>query len=232
MSEFMEKHSISRLIGAPPGYIGFDNGGVLTESVRKKPYQVLLFDEVEKAHRDVFNLLLQVLDEGHLTDSRGTIVNFKNTLIILTSNLGSEFFTTGFPSEDENELQLKVINKAKEFFRPEFLNRLDDIIIFERLNREKLKAIVDMQIENLNTRLNEKDISLVMSDSARSWFAKNGFSPEYGARPVKRLLLNEIQDKLADGILSGKIKNGIALKVDAIDEEIHISESFYHKKMH
>ena len=232
MSEFMEKHSTSRLIGAPPGYVGYDQGGVLTEAVRIKPYQVVLFDEVEKAHSDVFNLLLQVLDEGRLTDSKGTLVNFRNTLIILTSNLGSEFFSTGFETGDGDAMKTRIIQKTKEFFRPEFLNRLDDLIIFEQLNRDNLGAIVDVQIENINSRLNDKNIHLSLTGSARSWLAKNGFSPEYGARPLKRLLQSKIQDKIADGILAGNIKDGTILQVDAINNEMQISECFKRAKMH
>ena len=232
MSEFMEKHSISRLLGAPPGYVGYDEGGVLTEAVRTKPYQVLLFDEVEKAHRDVFNVLLQVLDEGHLTDSQGKRVNFKNTLIILTSNLGSELFPRCSDTKPQLDLKSEVLEKAKDFFRPEFLNRLEDIIVFERLNLENLGAIVDVEIDIINSRLAEKNIHLVLTDSAREWFAKNGFSPEYGARPLKRLLQSRIQDKIADGILSGDITKGTSLQIDVIDEETQISKYSDRKKMH
>ena len=232
MSEFMEKHSISRLLGAPPGYVGYDEGGVLTEAVRTKPYQVLLFDEVEKAHRDVFNVLLQVLDEGHLTDSQGKRVNFKNTLIILTSNLGSELFQRCSDTKPQLDLKSEVLEKAKDFFRPEFLNRLEDIIVFERLNLENLGAIVDVEIDIINSRLAEKNIHLVLTDSAREWFAKNGFSPEYGARPLKRLLQSRIQDKIADGILSGDITKGTSLQIDVIDEETQISKYSDRKKMH
>tara|TARA_A100001011_G_C14219939_1_gene803834 strand:- start:45 stop:1427 length:1383 start_codon:yes stop_codon:yes gene_type:complete len=232
MSEFMEKHSISRLLGAPPGYVGYDEGGVLTEAVRTKPYQVLLFDEVEKAHRDVFNVLLQVLDEGHLTDSQGKRVNFKNTLIILTSNLGSELFPSCSDTKPQLDLKSEVLEKAKDFFRPEFLNRLEDIIVFERLNLENLGAIVDVEIDIINSRLAEKNIHLVLTDSAREWFAKNGFSPEYGARPLKRLLQSRIQDKIADGILSGDITKGTSLQIDVIDEETQISKYSDRKKMH
>ena len=232
MSEFMEKHSVSRLVGAPPGYVGYDQGGVLTEAVRTKPYQVLLFDEVEKAHADVFNLLLQVLDEGHLTDSKGTVVNFKNTLIILTSNLGSEFFPASFEKKDEDKLKGQITEKTKEFFRPEFLNRLDDVIIFERLTRESLDAIIDVQVVHLNTRLREKNIYLTLTDAARAWFLENGFSSEYGARPLKRLIQSKIKDKLADGILSGNIRDGTSLQIDVIGSEMEISECSERNKMH
>jgi ATP-dependent Clp protease ATP-binding subunit ClpB len=176
MSEFMEKHSVSRLIGAPPGYVGYDQGGVLTEAVRVKPYQVILFDEVEKAHSDVLNLLLQVLDDGHLTDSQGSLVNFKNTLIILTSNLGSDVFPGNYTIDVSQKLAENVLSKAKDFFRPEFLNRLDDIVVFDRLKSESLEAIVDLQIDSINRRLGEKNINLTLTNSARSWVAKNVFS--------------------------------------------------------
>ena len=232
MSEYMEKHSISRLIGAPPGYVGYDQGGVLTEAVRTKPYQVLLFDEVEKAHADVFNLFLQILDEGRLTDSRGTVVNFKNTLIILTSNLGSEVFQSSLEIDDESAVKAQVSEKAKKFFRPEFLNRLDDAIIFGRLSKENLASIVDVQMEKLNSRLTEKNIHLDLSESAKCWFAEKGFSLEYGARPLKRLLQTEIQDKVADMILCGDIKDGASLQVNVNSDEIHISASVNRKKMH
>ena len=232
MSEFMEKHSVSRLIGAPPGYVGFDEGGVLTEAVRRKPYQVLLFDEVEKAHSDVFNLLLQVLDEGHLTDSHGTLVNFKNTLIILTSNLGSEITAQDFETESSGELEDNILIKTKAFFRPEFLNRLDDIIVFKKLKKDSLKFIVDIQVDRINRRLSEKQIRIVLTEQARTWFVENGFSEEYGARPLKRLLQSKLQDKIADGLLSGFIKEGATLTVDLVGNEINVAFFSNRKKMH
>jgi ATP-dependent Clp protease ATP-binding subunit ClpB len=232
MSEFMEKHSVSRLIGAPPGYVGFDEGGLLTEAVRRKPYQVLLFDEVEKAHSEVFNLLLQVLDEGHLTDSHGTLVNFKNTLIILTSNLGSEIATQDFEAESSIGLEENILTKTKAFFRPEFLNRLDDIIVFKKLKKDSLKLIVDVQVDKINERLSEKHITIVLTQQARTWFAENGFSDEYGARPLKRLLQSKLQDKIADGLLSGVIKEGASLTVDLVGNEINVTPLSNRKKMH
>ena len=238
MSEFMEKHSVSRLIGAPPGYVGYDQGGILTEAVRTKPYQVLLFDEVEKAHSDVFNVLLQVLDEGHLTDSQGTLVNFKNTLIILTSNLGSETVSRDSGAYLIKEENKDILSKTKMFFRPEFLNRLDDIVVFDKLKKDSLKLIVDVQVDIINKRLSEKRISILLTDQARNWFVENGFSDEYGARPLKRLLQNNLQDKIADCILSGDIKalEGSealeALEVDLIGNEITISPVSPSKKLH
>ena len=232
MSEFMEKHSVSRLIGAPPGYVGFDQGGVLTEAVKRKPYQVLLFDELEKAHSDVINLLLQVLDEGHLTDSHGTLVNFKNTLIILTSNLGSEITAQDSTAENSGRLEEDILIKTKTFFRPEFLNRLDDIIVFKKLKKDSLTLIVDVQVERINKRLSEKHISILLTEKARAWFAENGFSDEYGARPLKRLLQSKLQDKIADGLLSGVIKEGASLTVDLVGNEIAVVSSSNRKKMH
>ena len=228
----MEKHSVSRLIGAPPGYVGYEQGGVLTESVRTKPYQVLLFDEVEKAHSDVFNVLLQVLDEGHLTDSQGTLVNFKNTLIILTSNIGSGVTLKNPDKEPLQGIHKDTLDKIKEFFRPEFLNRLDDIIVFNKLERDTLKLIVDAQIDSINERLSEKRINITLTERAKTWFAENGFSEEYGARPLKRLLQNNLQDKVADGLLSGKIKDGASLEVDMHGNEVKILTSSIDKRMH
>jgi ATP-dependent Clp protease ATP-binding subunit ClpB len=232
MSEFMEKHSVSRLIGAPPGYVGFDEGGVLTEAVKRKPYQVLLFDEVEKAHSDVINLLLQVLDEGHLTDSHGTLVNFKNTLIILTSNIGSEVTARDSKTDNAEGLEGKILNKTKAFFRPEFLNRLDDIILFKKLTKDSLTSIVDVQVERMNKRLSDKHISISLTEKARTWFAENGLSDEYGARPLKRLLQSKLQDKIADGLLSGVIKERGSLTVDLVDNEIAVVNLSNRKKMH
>jgi ATP-dependent Clp protease ATP-binding subunit ClpB len=232
MSEFMEKHSVSRLIGAPPGYVGYDQGGLLTEAVRIKPYQVLLFDEVEKAHSDVFNVLLQVLDEGHLTDSQGTQVNFKNTLIILTSNLGSEFVSDASHKKKFQGLREGILSETKSFFRPEFLNRLDDIIIFDKLKKDSLESIVDIQVGSLNRRLSEKHINLTISQRARSWFAENGFSDEYGARPLTRLFQSKLQDQIADGLLSGNIKEGASLNVDLIGNKLTLLDSSSRQKMH
>ncbi len=232
MSEFMEKHSVARLIGAPPGYVGYDEGGILTEAVRRKPYQVILFDEIEKAHADVYNVLLQVLDEGRLTDGKGTLVDFKNTIIILTSNLGAELYSNVDAFSEKAKLKEQVLNRTKAFFRPEFLNRLDDIIVFDKLSQENLALIVDVQMDRINSRLREKKINVKLSDCARAWFAKNGYSLEYGARPLKRLLQTLVQDKLADGILSGTIQNGASLIVEAIDDQMSVSVSPSRSRMH
>ena len=213
MSEYMEKHSVARLIGAPPGYVGYDEGGVLTEAVRRRPYQVILFDEVEKAHPDVFNLLLQVLDEGRLTDGKGRTVDFKNTFIILTSNLITD--------KDKNKDVMEVL---RGFFKPEFLNRLDEILVFNSLKREDIRRIVDIQIRLLQKRLDERNIKLGLTDEAKDWFADNGYSPEFGARPLKRLLVQEIENPLSIMLLDGEIKDRDTVVIDAGKEGIFIKK--------
>lgn len=221
MSEYMEKHSVSRLIGAPPGYVGYDEGGALTESVRRRPYQVILFDEVEKAHPDVFNVLLQVLDEGRLTDSQGKTVDFKNTIIILTSNLGSEVL-----SEHENEteeLRDMVMQRVRNHFRPEFLNRLDEIIIFHRLNRSHMSEIVKIQLRLLEHNLKNQNIHISFDEKALEFLAGKGYDPIYGARPLKRLIQRELQNKLAKLLLSGEIVSGSSIKLLMKDSELAIS---------
>ncbi|HVX82077.1 MAG TPA: AAA family ATPase, partial [Devosiaceae bacterium] len=217
MSEFMEKHSVARLIGAPPGYVGYDEGGVLTEAVRRRPYQVVLFDEIEKAHPDVFNVLLQVLDDGRLTDGQGRTVDFRNTLIILTSNLGAEYLAA-LPDGDSVELvRGKVLDAVKAAFRPEFLNRLDEILLFSRLERSQMAAIVDIQMGRLEKLLKDRDITLVLTPKAREWLAAEGYDPAYGARPLKRVIQRELQDKLAEKLLEGSIVDGQTVQVDAGD---------------
>jgi ATP-dependent Clp protease ATP-binding subunit ClpB len=223
MSEYMEKHSVSRLIGAPPGYVGYDEGGALTEAVRRRPYQVVLFDEVEKAHPDVFNVLLQVLDDGRLTDGQGRVVNFKNTLIIMTSNLGSEFLVTLAEDKDVDEVREQVMGVVKASFRPEFLNRLDDIILFHRLKRTNMGAIVDIQIERLKKLLIDRKIEIELTDAARSLLAEKGYDPAYGARPLKRVIQKSVQDALAEVILAGDIKDGDHVKVDVKDGVITLN---------
>jgi ATP-dependent Clp protease ATP-binding subunit ClpB len=215
MSEFMEKHSVARLIGAPPGYVGYDEGGVLTEAVRRRPYQVVLFDEIEKAHPDVFNVLLQVLDDGRLTDGQGRTVDFRNTIIIMTSNLGSEYLVNLKDGEPVESVKGKVLDTVKQAFRPEFLNRIDDIIVFHRLDRSHMGAIVDIQLKRLEKLLAERDITLNLTPRAREWLALEGYDPAYGARPLKRVIQREVQDKLAEAILQGGITDGMAVKVDA-----------------
>jgi ATP-dependent Clp protease ATP-binding subunit ClpB len=211
MSEFMEKHSVARLIGAPPGYVGYEEGGVLTEAVRRRPYQVILFDEVEKAHRDVFNVLLQVLDDGRLTDGQGRTVDFKNTVIILTSNLGTEFLT----GEETPAVRAQVMEIVRAHFRPEFLNRLDEIIFFHRLSRANMDKIVDIQIGRLAKLLADRKIEITLDAKAREWLANAGYDPVYGARPLKRVIQKRLQDPLAQLLLEGKIADGAKVKVGA-----------------
>jgi ATP-dependent Clp protease ATP-binding subunit ClpB len=213
MSEFMEKHSVARLIGAPPGYVGYEEGGVLTEAVRRRPYQVVLFDEIEKAHPDVFNVLLQVLDEGRLTDGHGRTVDFRNTLIVMTSNLGAEFLASQPDDEDTDAVRDAVMDVVRRHFRPEFLNRIDDIILFHRLKREEMGTIVEIQFARLQKLLEDRKISLTLSDEARRWIAEKGWDPAYGARPLKRVIQREVQDPLAEKILSGDVGDGTKLMV-------------------
>ena len=208
MSEFMEKHSVSRLIGAPPGYVGYDEGGVLTEAVRRRPYQVILFDEIEKAHPDVFNILLQVLDDGRLTDGQGRTVDFRNTLIIMTSNLGAEYLVALKEDEDVDQVRDQVMGVVKAAFRPEFLNRVDEIILFHRLKRDDMAGIVAIQLARLENLLEERKIVLDLDQSALDWLANKGFDPAYGARPLKRVIQAQVQDPLAELLLAGKIQDG------------------------
>ena len=213
MSEYMEKHSVARLIGAPPGYVGYDEGGALTEAVRRRPYQVVLFDEIEKAHPDVFNVLLQVLDDGRLTDGQGRTVDFKNTLIIMTSNLGSEYLVALGDEEEAEAAKDKVMAVVKGHFRPEFLNRLDEIILFHRLKREHMGSIVDIQLERLRKLLSDRKITVELAPEARNWLAEKGYDPAYGARPLKRVIQKNLQDPLAEEILSGRVKDGQVVMV-------------------
>ena len=215
MSEFMEKHAVSRLIGAPPGYVGYDEGGVLTEAVRRRPYQVVLFDEVEKAHPEVFNVLLQVLDDGVLTDGQGRTVDFKQTLIVLTSNLGSQALSQLGEGADVAKAKHDVMDAVRAHFRPEFLNRLDDMIIFDRLTRDDMDGIVDIQLRRLRKRLAARNISIEMDDSAMSWLADEGYDPVYGARPLKRVIQKALQDQLAEMILAGDVADGDTIVVSS-----------------
>ncbi|RIK94823.1 MAG: ATP-dependent chaperone ClpB [Proteobacteria bacterium] len=215
MSEYMEKHSVARLIGAPPGYVGYEEGGSLTEAVRRRPYQVVLFDEVEKAHPDVFNVLLQVLDDGRLTDGQGRTVNFKNTLLIMTSNLGSDILAAQKEGEPVEMARDQVMAVVRAAFRPEFLNRLDEITLFHRLGREHMGGIVDIQVARLQKRLADRKITLILDDGARDWLADKGYDPTYGARPLKRAIQKYLQDKLAEDILDGKINDGDKVRVSA-----------------
>jgi ATP-dependent Clp protease ATP-binding subunit ClpB len=215
MSEYMEKHSVARLIGAPPGYVGYEEGGALTEAVRRRPYQVVLFDEIEKAHPDVFNVLLQVLDDGRLTDGQGRTVDFRNTLIVMTSNLGAEFLASQPDGDDSDKVREQVMTVVRASFRPEFLNRIDEIILFHRLKRSDMGRIVDIQIQRLQALLADRKIALKLEASARDWLAEKGYDPAYGARPLKRVIQKEIQDPLAEFILSGEIKDGDPVAISA-----------------
>jgi ATP-dependent Clp protease ATP-binding subunit ClpB len=222
MSEFMEKHSVSRLIGAPPGYVGYEEGGVLTEAVRRRPYQVILFDEVEKAHGDVFNVLLQVLDDGRLTDGQGRTVDFTNTLIILTSNLGSQFIAALPDGASVEQAEPAVMEVVRAHFRPEFLNRLDEIILFQRIGVENMAAIVDLQVDRVRKLLADRKVTLQLTDAARRWLARVGYDPVYGARPLKRAVQRYLQDPLADLILRGEVLDGAAVQVDEADGRLEL----------
>jgi ATP-dependent Clp protease ATP-binding subunit ClpB len=235
MSEYMEKHSVSRLIGAPPGYVGYEEGGALTEAVRRRPYQVILFDEIEKAHPDVFNVLLQVLDDGRLTDGQGRTVDFKNTLIIMTSNLGAEFLADprqpmGFGAPGDNDKVMSeeeayglVMDAVRRHFRPEFINRIDEIVVFHRLKREAMAAIVDIQIKRLQALVADRKITLELDDQARTWLANKGYDPIYGARPLKRVIQKQVQDPLAEEILRGTVKDGETVRVSVRDGQLTVN---------
>ena len=217
MSEFMEKHSVSRLVGAPPGYVGYEEGGVLTEAVRRKPYSVVLFDEVEKAHPDVFNILLQVLDDGRLTDSQGRVVDFKNTVIVMTSNLGSQDVRELGEGATDDEVRAVVMNAVSQHFRPEFINRIDEVVIFHPLQKDQIRAIADIQLERLRSRLKERDIGLTVDDTAFDLLIEAGFDPVYGARPLKRAIQQQVENPLAQKILSGEFQPGDNILIKAED---------------
>ena len=221
MGEYGEKHTVARLIGAPPGYVGYEEGGQLTEPVRRRPYSVVLLDEVEKAHPDVFNALLQVLDDGRLTDGQGHTVDFRNTVVIMTSNLGSQWILD--PTESEEVIRDRVMGAVQEHFRPEFLNRLDEVLIFHRLAPEDLRAIVDVQLERVRQRFAQRDLGLELTDAARDWLAERGYDPIYGARPLKRVLRRELEDKVALALLDGRYAEGDTVKVDATPDGLAIS---------
>jgi ATP-dependent Clp protease ATP-binding subunit ClpC len=232
----MESHNISKMIGSPPGYVGYDGGGQLTEAVRRKPYTVLLFDEIEKAHPDIFNVLLQILDEGHLTDAKGRKVDFKNTLIILTSNIGSKVISKGglslgfeFDNQDDASYQRirnRVNEELKAYFRPEFLNRVDDIIVFTQLNKEEIKQIAEIMLRDVASRLVEKGITLEVTDRFQDRVIQEGYDPSYGARPLRRAIIRLLEDNLAEAILSGQIAEGDTAIVDVDDDnQIQVSKS-------
>ena len=222
MSEYMEKHAVARLLGAPPGYVGYDQGGVLTEAVRRRPYQVILFDEVEKAHPDVFNILLQVLDDGRLTDGQGHTVDFKNTLIILTSNLGAQILAEQPDGEDVEKVRPAVMEIVQAAFKPEFLNRLDEILLFRRLSRLDMRGIVQIQLARLDNRLAERHIKLDLDDKALNWLADTGYEPMYGARPLKRLIQRELENPLAMAILDGEVRDNSVVKIRVVDDALKI----------
>ncbi|MDP8969028.1 MAG: ATP-dependent chaperone ClpB, partial [Actinomycetota bacterium] len=212
MGEFQERHTVSRLVGAPPGYVGYEEGGQLTEPVRRRPYSVVLLDEVEKAHPDVFNALLQVLDDGRLTDGQGHTVDFRNTVVIMTSNLGSQFILD--PTQSEQAIRERVMAAVREHFRPEFLNRLDEVLIFHRLDRQQLREIVDVQLERARARFAQRDLTLELTDAARDWLAERGYDPVFGARPLKRVIRKELEDPVALALLDGRVSEGATVKVD------------------
>ena len=228
MSEYMESHSVSRMIGSPPGYVGYSDGGQLTEAVRKRPFKVILFDEIEKAHPDVFNILLQILEDGRLTDGQGRVVDFKNTIIIMTSNLGSSIGSSdslGFlrnveTSRDSEKLRISIEDALKKSFRPEFLNRIDDILIFQPISEQDQREIVEIMLNGLLSKLSEHNIVLELSDGAKSWIAKDGFDPEYGARPLRRSIRKNIENPLSSGMIKGDFFDGSHVYVDLIDDKI------------
>jgi ATP-dependent Clp protease ATP-binding subunit ClpC len=242
MSEFMERHSIARLVGSPPGYVGYEDAGQLTEAVRRRPYSIVVFDEIEKAHPEAFNLLLQIMEEGRLSDAKGQKVNFRNAIIIMTSNVGAETIKKGpnlgfafqrdSTTEAESghrEMQKKLMEQLKRSFRPEFLNRVDSIVVFRQLQREDIRQIVDIILEEINDRVIDYELLLIASDAAKDWLASHGYDPEYGARPLRRLMQQTIEDKLSDAVLSGKFQAGDTVLIDAQDDEIvlrHPDENF------
>ena len=238
MSEYMEKHTVSKLIGSPPGYVGFEEGGQLTEKIRKHPYSVILFDEIEKAHPDVFNIMLQILDDGILTDAQGRKVDFKNTVIIMTSNLGAKEILgnvsskLGFKKDEEKDKNIsehdsiknKVMEEVKRAFKPEFLNRIDDIIVFDRLTEDNIKEIAKLMLKSLEKRLNANEINVTFTESAVSKISKSGFDPVYGARPLRRAIQNEIEDMLSEEIIDGNIKSGDSITVDVEDDKFTVKK--------
>ena len=218
----MEKHSVSRLLGAPPGYVGYDEGGQLTEAVRRRPYSVVLFDEIEKAHPDVFNALLQVLEDGRMTDGQGRTVDFKNTVIIMTSNLGSQFIQE-LGAKDRKQMEQRVTAALREAFKPEFLNRVDETIIFSNLGRDEIKSIVEIQLKRLRRNLANRKLALEITEQAKALLADKGYDPAYGARPLKRTIQRLIQDPLAVKILAGEFKEGDRVKIDVDNDELSFS---------
>lgn len=234
MSEYMEKHAVSKIIGSPPGYVGYDEGGQLTEKVRRQPYSVILLDELEKAHPDVFNILLQLLDDGRLTDAHGRVTSFKNAIIIGTSNIGTQFITEGKtkgigfatlddPDRDYNQIRSLVLNEVQKLFKPEFINRLDDLIVFHKLEPEHVRAIADLMLNNLNKRLQENEMSVEVTEAVKKQLAREGFSDTYGARPLRRLIEDKIENAISMKIINGELKQGHAILVDYVDDEFVFS---------
>jgi len=228
MSEYMEKHSVSRMIGAPPGYVGYDEGGALTEAVRRRPYQVILFDEVEKAHPDVFNILLQVLDEGRLTDSQGRTVDFRNALIVMTSNLGSEFLAAQGEGDETDTVRHLVMEVVRKHFRPEFLNRIDDIILFKRLGRDQMDSIVRIQLGRVEKLLAGRRMAMSVDAAALHWLGERGYDSAYGARPLKRVIQKELIDPIARKLLAGDFADGAMIKVGAGEDGLEIGRAAVH----
>jgi len=224
MSEYMERHSVARLIGAPPGYVGYEEGGYLTEAIRRHPYSVVLFDEIEKAHPDVFNALLQILDDGRMTDGKGRTVDFKNTVLIMTSNVGSQFIQE-MRGQEGREMERAVMDALRATFKPEFLNRIDEIVIFNALGPNEIRKIVGIQIELLGKRLEANKITVTLTDRAEAFLANSGFDPVYGARPLKRAIQHFLQDPLAVKILEGSVKEGDRVTIDAVDGKIVFTEN-------
>jgi ATP-dependent Clp protease ATP-binding subunit ClpB len=225
MSEYQERHTVSRLVGAPPGYVGYEEGGQLTEAVRRKPYSVVLLDEIEKAHPDVFNTLLQVLDDGRLTDAQGRTVDFRNTVIIMTSNIGSDYLLEGVTPDGEikPDVRERVFAELRRHFRPEFLNRVDDIVLFKPLTRPEIERIVDLMFNDLRARLAERQITLELTDAARRLIAEQGFDPVFGARPLRRFIAHEVETRIARLVVSGEVEDGATLRVDARDGQLDLS---------
>ena len=228
MSEYMEKHSVSRMIGAPPGYVGYDEGGALTEAVRRRPYQVVLFDEVEKAHPDVFNVLLQVLDDGRLTDGQGRTVDFRNVIIVMTSNLGSEFLATLEDDQDVEDARASVMEVVRRHFRPEFLNRIDETILFKRLGRGEMDDIVKIQLLRVDKLLADRRMAVSLDGAATHWLAERGYDPVYGARPLKRVIQKELVDPIARKLLAGEFEDGSVIDVSAGEDGLVIGRAQVH----
>jgi ATP-dependent Clp protease ATP-binding subunit ClpB len=228
MSEYMEKHSVSRMIGAPPGYVGYGEGGALTEAVRRRPYQVVLFDEVEKAHADVFNVLLQVLDDGRLTDGQGRTIDFRNTLIIMTSNLGSQFLAELADDQDVETARPAVMEVVRHHFRPEFLNRIDEIILFKRLGRAEMDDIVRIQLQRVEKLLADRRMSLSLDPAALHWLGDRGYDPVYGARPLKRVIQKDLIDPIARKLLAGELEDGAVIDVHAGGDGLEIGRAQVH----